>query len=70
MACSRWEKVLKRLMLLNKNYPLKGKDCDLIEVQHKVESNRVKEDQDKYTKQYEFLTRGLVLSNSLYLNCL
>ena len=24
---SRWEKVLKRLILLNKNYPLKSKDC-------------------------------------------
>ena len=24
---SRWEKVLKRLLLLNKNYPLKGKQC-------------------------------------------
>ena len=26
---SRWEKVLKRLTLLNKNYPIKGKDCDV-----------------------------------------
>jgi hypothetical protein len=25
---SRWEKVLKRLTLLNKNYPLKGKKCN------------------------------------------
>ena len=25
---SRWEKVLKRLILLNKNYPLKGKQCN------------------------------------------
>ena len=25
---SRWEKVLKRLILLNKNYPLTGKHCD------------------------------------------
>ena len=24
---SRWEKVLKRLSLLNKNYPLIGKSC-------------------------------------------
>tara|TARA_Y100000816_G_scaffold276472_1_gene245683 strand:+ start:43 stop:1422 length:1380 start_codon:yes stop_codon:yes gene_type:complete len=24
---SRWEKVLKRLTLLNKNFPIKGKDC-------------------------------------------
>ena len=30
---SRWEKVLKRLILLNKNYPLKGKDCGDIDFQ-------------------------------------
>ena len=30
---SRWEKVLKRLILLNKVYPLKGRDCGTIEVQ-------------------------------------
>lgn len=30
---SRWEKILKRISLLNKNYPLKGKNCDFIEIQ-------------------------------------
>ena len=25
---SRWEKVLKRISLLNKNYPLRGKHCN------------------------------------------
>ena len=30
---SRWEKVLKRISLLNKNYPLKGKHCNFIEIQ-------------------------------------
>ena len=30
---SRWEKVLKRLTLLNKNYPLKGRDCDFEDIQ-------------------------------------
>ena len=34
---SRWEKVLKRLTLLNKNYPLKGKDCDFIEIQRIID---------------------------------
>ncbi len=29
----RWEKVLKRLTLLNKTYPLRGKDCDFMEIQ-------------------------------------
>ena len=73
---SRWEKVLKRLMLLNKNYPLKGKDCDLIEVQRKVESNKVKEDQDKIYKTIRdtFSDQGVIFfgsyANSLYLNYL
>ena len=30
---SRWEKVQKRLTVLNKHYPLKGYDCDKIEYQ-------------------------------------
>lgn len=30
---SRWEKILKRISLLNKNYPLKGENCDYIEIQ-------------------------------------
>ena len=33
---SRWEKVLKRLTLLNKNYPLTGKQCAQIEFQRKM----------------------------------
>ena len=34
---SRWEKVLKRLSLLNKHYPLKGKQCDYEEIQRLFE---------------------------------
>jgi len=34
---SRWEKVLKRLSLLNKHYPLKGKQCDNMEIQRLFE---------------------------------
>jgi len=30
---SRWEKVLKRLTLLNKIYPLHGRECDFMEIQ-------------------------------------
>ena len=30
---SRWEKVLKRLTLLNKNFPLKAKNCDIKDIQ-------------------------------------
>ena len=36
---SRWEKVLKRLTLLNKHYPLKGKECDKIQFQRKMADN-------------------------------
>ena len=28
---SRWEKVIKRLSLLNKHYPMRGKNCDILE---------------------------------------
>jgi hypothetical protein len=30
---SRWEKVLKRLTLLNKHYPMKGKNCHFMDIQ-------------------------------------
>ncbi len=33
---SRWEKVLKRLTLLNKHYPLKSAKCDSIDFQRKM----------------------------------
>ena len=36
---SRWEKVQKRLVLLNKHYPLKGYDCDKIEYQRGFEND-------------------------------
>jgi hypothetical protein len=34
---SRWEKVLKRLTLLNKNYPITSKNCSKINFQRKLE---------------------------------
>ena len=39
---SRWEKVLKRLILLNIKYPLKGKKCEKTEIQRKFESPKNK----------------------------
>lgn len=36
---SRWEKVLKRLILLNKHYPLKGKKCNNIDFVRSFESS-------------------------------
>ena len=34
----RWEKVLKRLTLLNKHYPLKAKECSKVDFQRKMEN--------------------------------
>jgi len=36
---SRWEKILKRLILLNNNYPLKGKNCQNLSFQRKYEGD-------------------------------
>ena len=38
---SRWEKVLKRLLLLNRNYPLKKKSCDKMDIQRKMDTKRI-----------------------------
>lgn len=43
----RWEKILKRLILLNKNYPLKGLDCDPNTFQ-KSFNNNINENDDKF----------------------
>jgi hypothetical protein len=56
---SRWEKVLKRLSLLNKNYPLTSIDC------HKVEYQREMENKDEEDEIYEnvrntFVNQGVV----------
>lgn len=75
---SRWEKVLKRLTLLNKHYPLKGKDCDLEKIQRgistKTEENGEKEKTIFYTVRDSFINQGLVffgsMANTLYLNYL
>jgi len=36
---SRWEKVLKRLTLLNKNYPLSAKQCTAVQFQRQMEDS-------------------------------
>ena len=40
---SRWEKVLKRITLLNKNYPLIGKNCKDIDFQRAMEDSNNEE---------------------------
>jgi hypothetical protein len=45
---SRWEKVLKRLTLLNKYYPLKTEKCNTIDFQRKMEeSGKAYDDSEK-----------------------
>jgi Poly(A) polymerase catalytic subunit len=56
---SRWEKVLKRLILLNKNYPLVGNECYTMEFQREMEDNK---DTDKIydTVQTTLIDQGVV----------
>ncbi len=51
---SRWEKVLKRLTLLNKNYPLKGEQCSHMDFQRKMNNPNLSE------KIYENIRNTLV----------
>lgn len=44
----RWEKVLKRLSLLNKHYPLTKSKCDPIEFQRKMEEQYKNKENDVY----------------------
>jgi hypothetical protein len=68
---SRWEKVLKRLILLNKNYPLRGRKCNTETFQRSFEGT------DKYSAKEiyrvvreEFIRQGVVFfggyANHLY----
>lgn len=40
---SRWEKVLKRIMLLNKHYPLKNSSCEKVDFQRNMENENNEE---------------------------
>jgi hypothetical protein len=51
---SRWEKVLKRLTLLNKNYPLSAKQCSTIQFQRQMA------DSDYANNIYENVQRTLI----------
>ena len=75
---SRWEKVLKRLTLLNKNYPLKGYECDLNKIQRKlVHTDKKSIDYNRnlfFTVRDSFINQGLVffggMAKSLYMKYL
>ena len=58
---SRWEKVLKRLILLNKNYPLRGKHCDPNMFLREFEKVDFKEEEKLYyIVRDSFIDQGLV----------
>ena len=56
---SRWEKVLKRLSLLNKNYPLTGKQCSKIQFQRQM-SDSAKADEIYDNVQRTLIDQGVV----------
>jgi len=56
---SRWEKVLKRLSLLNKNYPLTSVNCDKVEYQREME-NKDKENEIYENVRSTFVNQGVV----------
>ena len=56
---SRWEKVLKRLNLLNKYYPLTANNCDMIDFQRKMD-NKMDDSEKIY-----FMTRDLFIDEGL-----
>ena len=55
----RWEKVYKRLMLLNKYYPLTKKMCDTIDFQREME-NKENKDEIYETVQNTLVNQGVV----------
>lgn len=57
---SRWEKVLKRLTLLNKNYPLKGHNCDEKEFQRSTSADVEENAQLSYVTRSTLINMGVV----------
>jgi len=66
---SRWEKVLKRLTLLNKNYPITDVDCNNVDFQREME-NKENEDKIYETVKNALINQGVVFfggfANTLY----
>ena len=68
---SRWEKVLKRLVLLNKNYPMQNPRCNHIDFMRDFESSSKNDSREVYTiVRDSFTDQGLVFfggyASSLY----
>ena len=56
----RWEKVLKRLILLNKHYPLKAEDCSRRVLQRGMDSDVPDERKLYYSVRDSFVNQGAV----------
>lgn len=67
---SRWEKVLKRLILLNKNYPLKGINCNTEAFMREFEGDSDAQNNIYNIVKTSFIDQGLVFfggyASSLY----
>jgi len=57
---SRWEKILKRLILLNKNYPLKGITCDTQDFMRNFEGRKDNRNEIYETVKSSFIDQGLI----------
>ena len=57
---SRWEKVLKRIILLNKNYPLKGILCNKQDFQRKYEGTLEDQNNIYEIARTSFINQGVV----------
>lgn len=57
---SRWEKVLKRLLLLNKNYPLNAKQCSQINFQRKFKETQSETEEIYENVKNTFIDQGVV----------
>lgn len=57
---SRWEKVLKRLTLLNKHYPLKKGNCEKVDFQRNIHSGDDISEVLYFTIRNELINKGVV----------
>ena len=67
---TRWEKVLKRLILLNKYYPIKGNKCEKLKIQRQFEGSNSRAKKIFEISKQSFIDQGLVFfggyANLLY----
>jgi hypothetical protein len=67
---SRWEKVLKRLTLLNQHYPLSKVDCHAVDFQRKMDDNQENSTKIYFTVRDAFIEQGVIFfggyASSLY----